>query len=169
MKLKDAIELYKKEENTPSNAYGWYRESAKDSGKISIGGVDIRTYKRGNVWYVGENKFLSAVLKHRKRIEKIKQNTRDLAKGIIHGKDGDINEVEGGGYCIVKNFRFVWSDLLVARQKSNGTWYCNKCNSIAKTENNKEECHLCRDWNGCGRDCTLSRVICPNCGQSISI
>jgi len=169
MKLKDAIDLYKQEESTPSNAYSWYRKSAKDSGKISIGGVDIPTYKDGKAWCVDEKVFLSAIAQHRAQLEKINQNTRDLANGIIHGNDGDTIYTHGGGYRIVKNFRYVWSDLLRARQKSEGSWYCNECNTIAETENNNEECHLCQDWNGCGRDCTLSRVTCPKCHRSITM
>jgi hypothetical protein len=43
-------------------------------------------------------------------------------------------------------------------------WICGCCEIGAKEEHNKEECHKCRDWNGCGRDCTLSRIFCGTCG-----
>lgn len=41
---------------------------------------------------------------------------------------------------------------------------CKKCKRPASTEHNNPECHTCEDWNGCGRDCTLSRVFCKKCG-----
>lgn len=39
----------------------------------------------------------------------------------------------------------------------------------ASTENNASECHTCSDWNGCGTDCTLSRVFCAPCGTSLEL
>lgn len=63
----------------------------------------------------------------------------------------------------VKLFRFVSDPYQSGRMKSDGDWLCNKCNTIAKTEHKKPECHLCSDWNGCGTDCTLSKVYCDNC------
>ena len=43
-------------------------------------------------------------------------------------------------------------------------YFCIKCEKKAKTKNEREECHICRDWNGCGRNCRLSHLICENCG-----
>jgi len=65
-----------------------------------------------------------------------------------------------------EKFRFESSSYEINRRKSYGTWYCSTCNIPAETEHKKEECHLCSDWNGCGRDCTLSRVYCNKCGES---
>lgn len=158
IKLKDAVELYKQEERAPSNSYEWYRKSAQQSGRVSIGDTDVPAYKQKGIWYVNDKKFTEAIKRHREAIKHLKQVTADYAKGIIHGKDGKVVHTEGGGYEIRGKFRFVWSDYERARMKSDGTWYCNKCNIPAKTEHNKEECHLCSDWNGCGRDCTLSKV-----------
>ena len=43
-------------------------------------------------------------------------------------------------------------------------YVCRKCERQAETKHEKEECHVCRDWiNGCGRNCTLSHLICENC------
>lgn len=41
---------------------------------------------------------------------------------------------------------------------------CNKCNKECSTENNNKPCHLCEDWNGCGGDCTISKIFCKKCG-----
>ena len=60
------------------------------------------------------------------------------------------------------------------------TWYkdraeyasyfeCRTCGRVALEEHNNPECHLCEDWNGCGRDCTLSRVYCPECGVEADV
>ena len=98
-----------------------------------------------------------------------KDVTEDYSKGIVYGKNGEVVRTEGGGYKIQRDFRFVWSDYEIAKMRNDGTWYCNKCNIRAGTEHNKEECHSCRDWNGCRRDCTLSKVYCPKCGSFISV
>lgn len=168
VKLKDALELYKKEERAPSNSYEWYRKSAQERGIVPIGDMDVPVYKEG-IWYVEDKKFAEAIKQHRETIKHLKQVTADYAKGIIHGKDRDVVSTEWGGYTIRRNFRFVWSDYERFHQKSYGTWYCNKCNTPSETEHNKEACHLCSDWNGCGKDCTLSKVYCPNCGKSTDI
>jgi hypothetical protein len=47
-----------------------------------------------------------------------------------------------------------------------GKWLCKKCKKKADTEHNKKECHACQDWNGCGKDCTLSKLICKTCNIS---
>ena len=169
MKLKDAIELYKKERRIPSNTYEWYRKSAQRSGTVSIGSLSVPAYKHKGTWHVDDKKFTEAIEHHRRGIQYLKKVTSDYAKGIIHGKDGETTYTEWGGYQIHGNFRFVWSESQRLRMKSYGTWYCNKCNIIAETEHEKKECHLCRDWNGCGRDCTLSRVYCPKCGKSFDV
>lgn len=169
IKLKDAVELYKQEERSPSNSYEWYRKSAQQYGRVSIGDTDVPAYKQRGIWYLDDKKFAEAIKRHREAIKHLKQVTADYAKGIIYGKDGDVVYTEWGGYEIRGGFRFVWSDYERARMRSDGTWYCNRCNIPAETEHDKEECHLCRDWNGCGRDCTLSKVYCPKCGESLDV
>ena len=169
MTLRDAVEYYKKQEKAISNSYEWYRKSAKNFGKISIGGVSVPVYRLKGRWHVDEKTFHNAIQKHLLQVSHVKKVTEDYSKGIIYGRDGDTIHTEWGGYRIHGAFRFVWSDLERRRMRSYGTWYCNRCNSTAETEHNKEECHLCKDWNGCGTDCTLSRVHCSKCGESISL
>jgi rubrerythrin len=169
MKLKDAINLYKKEEQAVSNSYDWYRKSAHNSGTVLIGNTRVPAYRKGRIWHIDDNMFDEAIRNHRQEIERLKQVTADYAKGTIHGQDGDTIRTEWGGYAIHKGFRLVWSDYEQLTKKSTGTWYCNKCNTVAETEHEKEECDLCRDWNGCGTDCTLSKVRCPKCGNSFTL
>ena len=45
-------------------------------------------------------------------------------------------------------------------------YFCIKCEKRAKTKSESKECHLCSDWNGCGRNCKLSHLICENCGTT---
>lgn len=167
LKLRDAVEIYKKEKRAISNSYNWYRKSAKKNGAMFIGNYQIPAITIKRKWYVDKDKFEKAIEHHRNENRHRDQMTKDYKQGIIHGEDGDTITTEWGGYRIQIGFRFEWSDYLIARGKSNGRWICNTCNIHAKTENNKEECHLCRDWNGCGNNCTLSKVYCPNCGEQI--
>lgn len=169
LSLKQAIQLFKKERHAPGNSYEWYRKQAQQNGKVLIGDISIPVFKDKGIWFVDPEGFASTIKQHHKKLELIKQNTEDYKKGIIHGKNGDIIEIEGGGYKISENFRFEWSDYERARGKSDGMWYCNNCNIPADTEHNREKCHICEDWYGCGRDCTISRVFCSKCGKELKL
>lgn len=61
-------------------------------------------------------------------------------------------------------FRLVYPDDPYVKMKYGPSWYCTACDIVPKTEHNKEECNRCRDWSGCGNDCKLSKLECPNCG-----
>ena len=61
-------------------------------------------------------------------------------------------------------FTFKVDPYLKVTGRSNGSWYCSGCDAPAVTEHNKPECHTCSDWNGCGQDCTLSKLSCRACG-----
>lgn len=56
-----------------------------------------------------------------------------------------------------------------AKKRSDGAWYCTGYNKLASTKHEKDECHRCSDWNGCGRDCTLSKIYCEQCGTAQTI
>lgn len=62
------------------------------------------------------------------------------------------------------NFAYVITR--VKKDEERGVWKCTKCDVVADTEHNNEECHQCSDWYGCGGDCTLSKLICPKCGAT---
>ena len=162
--LRAAVELYKKEPNTPINSYQWYRKNAQSHGGIHFGDTNINVKKINRKWFVDSADVKMAIDAHRDKEKKISETTKDFRKGIIRGEDGGSILIEGGHYEIHGSFRFVVSDIERARHKSDGTWYCNKCKRPATTKHEKQECHLCSDWNGCGRDCTLSEIICKNCG-----
>ena len=166
MKLKEAIEIYKKEKGAPSKAYDWYRRSAKDHGEVNIGTTDIDAFKIGNQWYIDDGAFKEAIKNHQKQMKLRKKYTEDYSKGIYHGDVGEVIEMEGGGYKNYEGFIYAWSDYLKARKKSDGKWYCRGCNSIAEKEYNKR-CFINNDYHICREECTLSKVYCQNCETKI--
>lgn len=168
LKLSEAVRLYHDEEKVPSNSYEWYRKSAQRDGSVNFDDTKVHAYKQGS-WYVDGKEFAEAIERHRGAIKHRKQVTNDYDKGIIHGKNGDTTYTVWGGYEIRGGFRLVWYDYERDRMRINGDWFCNRCNSPAKTEHKKDECHLCSDFNGCGRDCKLSKVFCPKCGESLNV
>ena len=169
MKLKDAVGLYKKELGAPSNSYDWYRRSARRFKHISIGGHEVKAFKEGAEWHVDDVDFKLGIKSRKERLKQIEKNAENLEKGIITAKDGETVDVGWGTYTVHKGFRNVLSFYSAAKDKDlTGTWYCNTCNKQAETEHNGQECHLCSDWGGCGRDCTLSAVICKTCGNRIT-
>ena len=166
MKLKEAIEIYKKEKGAPGNAYDWYRRSAKEHGKVYIGKKDLDAFKIGNTWHIDDDAFMEAIKNHQNQMELRKQYKEDFSKGIYHGAVGKVIEMDGGGYRNYDGFIFAWDDYLRARQKSDGKWYCTQCNSIAKEEHNKK-CIINSDYHICRAECTLSKIYCLNCGTKI--
>ncbi len=167
MKLKEAIEIYQREKGAPSNAYDWYRRSAKDNGEVYIGNISIDAVKIGNQWYIDDRAFKEAIKSHQKRLELRKKNTEDYSKGIYHGVAGQIIEIEGGGYKNYEGFIFAWSNYLIARERSDGRWYCRQCSSMVKEEHNKK-CTINSDWHNCTGECTLSKVYCPKCKTEVN-
>ena len=168
MRLKDAVDHYKKEENAPANAYGWYRQSAKKDGSVSIGAIEVPAFKSKGVWCVDEKRFAEAIHSHRRQVKFQHKMTADYEKGIIHGEDGDSITTDWGHYEIHGNFYFAYN-LLRAQHGGGSSWYCSQCKKPAKLEHKRPRCHLCEDWNGCGSDCTLSRVYCQECGISLKV
>src|SRR6266536_5527534 len=150
------------------NAFDWYRQSAHDWGHVSLGGTEIRAFKRGRSWFVDSGELAIALANYSSEVDRRHQMTKDLEQGLVHGQLGDVIHTDWGGYKIYGGFRFEWSDMARAQQLSDGSWYCNPCNQPARTEHDAEEYHRCRDWTPCGRDCRLSRVSCPGCGASLS-
>jgi hypothetical protein len=44
------------------------------------------------------------------------------------------------------------------------SYWCQICNKPARDiDDYSYECHSCRDWTGCGGDCTVVAVECGNC------
>ena len=164
LRLAEAVDRFRREDGSVSNSYDWYRRRAHESGMVLIGQTQIRAWKERGVWSVNEKEFEAAIAAHRKRRAYVAKVSRDLSQGVIHGEDGAVIETLTGGYQVSGAFRFVWSNYERGRQRSHGSWYCNRCNRLAETKHEKEECHLCSDWGGCGQDCTLSEVVCANCG-----
>ena len=138
IKLKDALTLYHKERGAFLNSYSWYQKSAREDGTISIGNIEIPTFKIGGTWWVERDKLNHAIKCNREYFKHQDDITRDHKKGIIHGKTGDTIEINDGYYKIHGNFRFEVSNYEKARMRSDGDWYCNKCNALAETEHNKK-------------------------------
>lgn len=166
MKLTEAYDRFQDQQSPPDNAYDWYRRSAKRSGSISFAGVDIPAEKEGGVWVVPDERVEEAVKAHQERQDELDRRLEEVRKGIYEEEEGTY-EFRGGGYRNEGSFRLEWDNLRRARKKSDGTWYCKDCGERAEPLHEKEECHTCQDWGDCGRDCTLSAVICEECGNRL--
>jgi len=169
MTLRDAVERYAAEKRAPANTYAWYRNLAHRTGYAPFGKTDVPARKVSGSWLVRSEDLAGALEAHREYVVSVRRATEDLRRGILHGRDGDSVETEDGGYLRRGAFHFVWSDYEIGRRRSDGTWLCSTCQAPAETEHDRPECHRCSDWGSCGRDCTLSRVYCSNCGVSLVI
>jgi|GEM_PF-961554 len=170
VKLKDVVGTYVPERGL-YNSYNWYREHAKKYGNISIGSVKISVHKEKGSWVLDLAEFDQAVKsfidKKADQEKHIESMMNDYKKGIFH--KGIIWISDTLSYDNKGDFRFEIDEYALARKDSSGRWYCNTCNNLAETEYNNPECHTCSDWGNCGRDCTLSRVYCPQCKKSLEI
>lgn len=167
--LREAVHLYQKEEDPVPFSYNWYILSAEAKGKVSFSGFPVPVKKLNGTWYIARAEFFEAIEQHRRAVEYRKQVTRDYEEGIIHGNDGDTIEGQWLTYTVRGDFHFVRTEHDYLLGHFDGAWYCNKCNTLAEVEHNKEECNLCKHSKGCGTDCTLSRVYCPNCGANLDL
>lgn len=159
----EAVDRFKKEAGAAQNAYSWYRQHAATYGLVWISDDRIPAVKQGRQWMVDKDEFETALTKHQEKHGHILQMNTDYYSRILH--PGTV-KLRDGGYTKRGDFHYRWSDIARARMKGSGTWYCNTCWAPAANENNREECHRCRDWGSCGRDCTLSEIHCPTCGTS---
>lgn len=164
MSLKSAMEQYQESPGSIAKSYQYYRREAQQAGRVNIEGIDVSVVKIGGRWLIFKEDFLRAMDEYKGRLAKIKTNTENLKRGGITGKIGEIVPIDGGYYINHGLFREEVSTYAAAKRRDYGVWYCNKCMCVATTENNKPECHNCREGWTCGRDCTLSKVICEKCG-----
>lgn len=148
-------------ENGIFNDYKWYLWNARSFGKIRIGRVDIPTRKEKGHWVLDNSDLIRAIESFKKE-----KTESEKSSNIFEEKQPSI---DSGGYLNNSNFRLVRNAYDLARKRSDGTWYCNTCYLPAETEHNNTECHTCSDWNGCGNDCTLSRVYCRHCEKELRI
>jgi hypothetical protein len=167
--LREAVSKYQAESGAPGNAYDWYRRSAQRYGSVSIGPGEIATQKIKNAWHVSRADLAVAIEAHRETRALLQQRTTDFEANILHGIDGDTIYTEFGGYRRHGQFHFVWSNYDIGTKRSNGSWYCSTCFRPARVAHNKEECHRCRDWGSCGRDCTASGVACVYCEVAMNL
>lgn len=162
--LRDAVERYRAEPGAPSNVYEWYRKSAHRSGRVWVGGIEIRAAKDGNQWVLPLSEFEAAVDVHRARRAQIASVTADYEAHVVH--EGD-QTLTWGGYRTRGDFHFAWNDMDVYRRKSDGHWRCSRCFSSVQREDGKPECSTCSNWGSCRRDCTLSAISCAGCGTRL--
>jgi len=169
--LAEAIKRFCQGAGASLRSYESYRKDAFEHGYLHIGGKKVAAVKSGGRWTVDAEEFAAgvaaAVEEHRVEQLAIKQADEDYAARKLHPSGHA--RMSWGSYRVSGAFHFVSSDYERIRQRSNGSWHCSTCWQPASTENNKPECHTCSDWNGCGTDCTLSRVYCEACNTSLTL
>jgi hypothetical protein len=120
----------------------WLRKRNKIKKLIDICGIEISFHKVGRKICVDKQDFLKKVQERIK--EKIERENGPIeGKGIVHGNFVELDRVDSG---MIESY-----------------YVCRKCENTATTRNEKPECHTCSDWNGCGRNCTLSHLVCKKC------
>lgn len=162
--LAEALDRYQRESGY-SNAYSTLREHAARSGVVHLG-TRIRVRKVHGRWTVRLKDLEQGLAAERRWRAERARLTSDYEKRILHGSDGAQIWTDWGYYQRRGAFHFVHYDR-VPRWDSSGDWVCSSCWNVARTEHENPECHLCSDWNGCGRDCTLSAIRCDSCGHGV--
>ncbi len=162
--LKDALKRARMAGALPGNSDEWYRKQAARSGKVEIADKPVRAVKR-RAWMLDAQEFEAALAAARTHGQAIQQVDDDYEARKLRPEGA---RTSWGGYRVHDGFHFVWSTEARIRHDSDGHWVCNGCWKSASTEHDKPECHRCSDWNGCGTDCTLSRIYCERCGTSMA-
>jgi hypothetical protein len=153
--LAAAVERYRNEPGAFSNAYEWYRKQAQRDGQVSLGGTSVATVKVRNQWMVDVVDVELALAAHRDRVARQHQVTADYEAHILHGDDRSTTATDWGGYRIRGAFHSAWNSYEVYRKKSDGSWFCNTCFELVKTEYDD-------DWEP-------KHVSCARCGTSMDM
>ena len=174
--LQDAVRRFQREPGSWGNSYNWFRAEAQRSGRVSLGlqpqfeaaTIDVPVMKVKGRWTVDAGELEEALKVHRRALGERHQITQDLAQHVLHGEPGSRLSTDFGGYERHVDFHRVW-DSVPLSERGGDSWICSRCWASASLEHGRQECHLCADWSGCGRDCTLSRVSCRQCGTSMPV
>ena len=175
--LADAVERFKAEPGAPANAYSWYRKQAM-RGQLTFGrgrqlvqptSTKVTVKKLSNRWVVDSVQFEAALVEHRAAVAEAAEITAAYKDHRLLGQPGQTVYTTWGGYRSRGTFHASWSAGPTRYGGGFESWKCTTCWEPAVLEHDRPECHVCSDWNGCGRDCTLSGVRCPTCGTSMTV
>jgi hypothetical protein len=167
--LAAAVERWQRETGI-ANSYEWYRRDARARGRVNFGKSKVATRQQGRRWVVAEALVVDAIAAFREQKAEVEQITADYRAGRpLRGADGETIRLVTGGYRLRGDFHFLWNYQAIALKQSDGSWRCNTCRALARTEHGKPECHRCSDWSPCGQECTLSLVACTTCGTSMTM
>jgi hypothetical protein len=177
LSLRDAVERYKSGPGADANAYDWYRRGAQQGGRVSFGrarqlvpGVttEVHVQKVGNKWMVNAGAFDAAIAELRASQTELEQITNDYDEHRLAVGPGQGARTTWGSYEVYEDFHAARNAYALTPDNGTGHWTCSRCWESATLEHNKPECHTCSDWGSCGRDCTLSRIVCIDCGTSMA-
>ena len=159
--LAEGVNRYR-QSGGPSNSYDWYRKSALGEGTVWMGSRVPVVKVRGR-WLIKECDVLDAIDASKREADDRREATLDYDNHILHGAVQDSIQTTWGYDQREADFHFHFDRVTSYQGRSNGSWICSACWIPASLEHDKPECHTCADWGGCGRDCTLSAVVCSRC------
>ena len=154
-----------------------WRNEVRDHHRVELGhgrqlvpsdSTTVPAYKVGPRWFVDEQKFTTA----HNEIVLARQELRDISRQYseehrLVGASGQTIRTTWGYYIAGACFH-ERVDHHTAHHGGGGSLHrCNGCWARVTYEHNRPECHRCRDWSSCGRDCTRSAMLCENCGTRV--
>lgn len=175
--LADAYERYRAAGGDAP--FSRWRNYVRDHARIEIGpgrqlmpggSTKVAAQKIGGRWFFDEKEFTTAhneVVLARQEIREISCQYSDERRLV--GESGQTIRTTWGHYIAGASFH-EWVDYRAASHGRGGSLHrCNTCWAFVTYEHNRPECHRCRDWGGCGRDCTRSAMECENCGTRVEL
>lgn len=180
MPLRDAVERYRALPGAWANTYEWWRESAKERGRVSFGverqfgerdasGTSVEVFRVGRRWFVHVKDVERALREHQAAQDELRAVTDAYSRRELLGASGQPVKTTWGHYTRRGAFHERAASRAGTGEGASGYWVCNECWQAAEEEHGWPECHLCRDWGSCGRNCTLSAVGCRACGTRITV
>ncbi len=151
-----------------------WRSSVRDHHRLELGpgrqlvpsaSTTVSAHKISSRWFVDEGDFAAAhneSLLARQEIREISRQYNEEHRLV--GELGHAIRTTWGYYIADARFH-ERVDFHAAYHGRGGSLHrCNACWAIVTYEHNRPECHRCRDWGSCGRDCTRSAMLCEQCG-----
>ena len=178
LSLRDAVDRFRLEEGSPANVYDWWRRGAQRFGHVTFGqrrqliaggSTDVPAYKAGNKWIVDAVAFEAALAEHRAYRAELQFIADAYEQHRLLVGPGKRVDVSWGHYRVAEGFHVRCHSASRPSHDHVESWVCNNCWRLASLEHGKPECHTCSDWGTCGRDCTLSAVVCADCAARLNL
>ncbi|WP_133163772.1 hypothetical protein [Cryobacterium zongtaii] len=129
----------------------------------------VRAEKVSGRWFVDETGFTAALNETALARAELDSISVLYEQHELLGGPQDQVKTTWGWYIVSSPFHERYDPIAEYHRGSGSQHVCNACWAPVVYEHNQPECHRCRDWSPCGRNCTRSAMICLGCNARVGL